>query len=363
MKKFGFIYILAFGIVLHACQTTSMISIDYLVPAEISFPKQIRRVGIVNNVSDLPGRIKPPTNADSVALAKSGGLIENYTLNGDPKIATESLSETLAAENYFDEVVIYDLALQEGQTPNDDHHLNREEVEELTQSLDVDMLISLEQIRIKVHRVVHPMDQLGFLGTVEAKVLPKINLYIANRNNPLMMINGNDSIFWEEIENSKINAQTRIVPDRQLIAEASGFAGTIPVKYITPSWHTAQRFLYSGGSAQMRDAAFFLQKNDWDNALKLWETIYAQQKGKKKLRAASNIALYYEMKDDLDNAYEWGIKALEQAKVADNISEDNEALNHATDYARIRFNLSDVIKRRAHFVKLKMQMDRFNDDF
>lgn len=361
MGKFYFICIFVFGIVLCACQTVSVISIDYLVPAEISFPEQIKRIGIVNNVSDLPGRITENVKTDSAQWDKRGGLIESYVVNGDPKIATESLAKALAAENYFDEVIICDSALQAGRLQGSESYLSRKEVNELIDDLDVDMLVSLEQIQIKAHRVIFPMDIIGFMGSVDAKVLPKVGLYIPNRTSPLLIINGNDSIFWEGSEKTKMDARTNIAPDKLLIAEASDFAGTIPVKYMTPRWSTAQRFLYANNSAQMRDAAFFVQKKEWDKALTIWKTIYEQQKGKKKLRAASNIALYYEIKDDLDEAYEWGSKALELAKVADKISDDNVISNRITDYARIRYNLFDLTKRRDDFTKLRIQMSRFFD--
>lgn len=362
MKKFDFIFIWAFVLIFHSCQTYSVISIDYLVPAEISFPQQIKRVGIVNNVSALPGRERAYDGLDSIVLVKSEGLIEKYTLNGDPRIATESLSEALAAESYFDEVIIYDMPLQSGGDKSAPH-LSKAEVEELIEELDVDMLISLEEIHIKVHRVVHPLDNIGFLGSVDAKVFPKISLYVPQRSTPFMMINGNDSIFWEDIERSKTDARTKIVPDRQLISEASDFAGGIPVKYITPRWNTASRYLYSGGSSQMRDATFFTQKREWDKALPIWQTIFEQQKGKKKLRAASNISLYYEINDDLEKAYEWGQKALELAKISDRITEKDTVMTDITDYARIWYNQLDLVERRDQFMKLKMQMDRFKNDF
>jgi hypothetical protein len=188
-------------------------------------------------------------------------------------------------------------------------------------------------------------------------------LYIASRNSPLVVINGNDSIFWEDIELTLTAARTKFVPDGQLIAEASGFAGTIPVKYMTPHWKTVSRIFYNNGSPEMRDAAFLVQGKHWDKAFALWETFFKKAKGIKKARAASNISLYYEMKDDLEKAHEWGEKALELARVADKIPEDENMINLSNDYVRIRYNQSILKERRSNFAMLKMQMSRFSDDF
>jgi tetratricopeptide (TPR) repeat protein len=340
-----------------------VLPIDYLVPAEVSFPAQIKRVGIVNNVGETPGRIAKNTVVDSILLEKTNGFLEQYWLNGDPKVTAEALAESLAGENYFDEVIICDSVLQASGAPKQAPFLSKEAVNALTERLDVDMLISLEEIQVEVKRQVFPMANIGFLGTVDAKVYPKVNLYIANRTSPLVMINGNDSISREDLVSTLIAARTKVVPDEQLIAEASDFAGALPVRYMTPHWKTAGRFFYDNGSPEMRDAAFFVRENRWDKAFALWETFFEKAKGIKKARAASNISLYYEMKDDLKKAHEWGAKALELAKVALQIPEDERTTSLSDDYTRIRYNQSILEERRSHFTALKMQMNRFNDDF
>jgi len=364
MKRLFFLHTAIFLILLQSCQTVNQLPIDYLVPADISFPAQIKKVAIINNVSESPGRIKEDSALDSILLIQTKGYLERYTLNGDPQIAIESLAESVASENYFNEVVICDSALHVSGAPKSEPHLNKSVINNLTSQLDVDMLIVLEQLQIKVQRQVFPMGEMGFLGNIDAKVYPRVSLYIPNRNTPLVLINGNDSIFWEEWGSTLLNARTKIAPDEQLITEASDFAGTIPIKYITPHWKTANRYIFINGSPEMRDAAFLLQNEDWEKALPIWEKAYHKYKGKKKARAASNISFYYEIKDDLDKAEEWGKKALDLMKVVDKIEGDVDSSKILSmDHAYIYHNQLDLAERRTKFSALKMQMDRFNDDF
>lgn len=363
MKKIYPICLIVFSIVFYSCQTVTLMPIDYLVPSDVSFPSQIKRVGIVNNVSESAGRITENAELDSILLKQSNGFMERYTLNGDPQVATEALAEAVAGANYFDEVVICDSALQASHTSKELHLIDREDVNQLITELDVDMLIALEQIQVKVQRQTYSMGELGYIGTVDAKVYPKVNLYIAKRNGPLIIINGNDSVFWEEMASTRENARKKVVPDEQLIAEASEFAGSIPLKYMLPYWETGDRFFYTSGSSEMRDAAFFVQSDEWDKALPLWEKVYASQKGKKKAQAASNISLYYEIKDDMDKAQEWGNRALEQMRIAEKIESDVKVENMSINYARIYFNQRSLTERKNNFSKLKMQMDRFENDF
>jgi hypothetical protein len=334
-----------------------VVPVDCLVPADVSFPAQIKRVGIVNNAGKTPG------------YKKTTESLEQYSISGDPAITAEALAESIAAENYFDEVIICDSALQASGTPKQTPFLSKETVNALTERLNVDLIISIEEIYIQVERRVFTAAGMEFAGMVSAKVHPKVYVYIANRNSPLVAINGNDSIFWEGIEPTSIAGHAKAVPDKQLIAEASAFAGTVPVKHIIPHWETNNRIFYHDGSPEMRDAAYFVQKNDWDKAFERWITYAGTAKGIKKARAASNISLYYEMKDELEKAHEWGKTALELARTAARKTPENRRTTSTAnttgtpdDYARIRYNQDILEKRINRFTTLKMQMSRFNSN-
>ena len=89
-----------------SCQSVEQLSIDYLLPADVSFPQQLKKVAIVNNVpadDSEPSVTKTETESD---------YIETATFSGNPAITAEALAQALAEGNYFDEVVICDSALQ-----------------------------------------------------------------------------------------------------------------------------------------------------------------------------------------------------------------------------------------------------------
>ena len=109
MAKYSFFLTLLSCLIFGSCQTIEQISIDYMMPAEINFPPELRRVAIVNNVSAIPDNkwieAEKPISGNEVARAIA------YT-HGDAGIATESLARAIADGNYFDEVVICDSALR-----------------------------------------------------------------------------------------------------------------------------------------------------------------------------------------------------------------------------------------------------------
>ena len=181
-------------------------------------------------------------------------------------------------------------------------------------------------------------------------------------------LRANDSIFWEEYGGSVTETFAHMIPDAQMLREASEFAGTIPVKQLLPFWKTGKRYLYTGGSVQMRDAAIFVRENSWDRAFELWEQVYnGTKKEKKKMKAALNIAVYYEMKDSLAKAEEWAVKAQQLAQKVDkkNIPENAAyaTIDDIPNYYLTTLYANELKERNSQLPKLKMQMERFNDDF
>ena len=126
----------------------------------------------------------------------------------------------------------------------------------------------------------------------------------ADRSTPMVTISAKDSIFWEETGNGPF-VQSHLINEEDLIKQASEFAGSIPVKKLLPYWKTANRYLFCGGSVNMRDAAVYAGDKKWGTAIELWKQTYATKKGKKKMQAAYNLAVGYEMQDSIATALDW----------------------------------------------------------
>lgn len=122
-----------------------------------------------------------------------------------------------------------------------------------------------------------------YYGTVDAKVYPTVSVYLPNRGTPMVTVNSKDSIFWEEAGNGPF-VQSHLISEEDVIKQASEFAGTIPVKKLLPYWKTAGRYLFCGGSVNMRDAAVYVREKQWETAIDLWKQTYATKKGRKRCR-------------------------------------------------------------------------------
>ena len=273
---------------LGACQTYEQVAIDYMIPAKITFPNEFRRVAIVNNVT---------TNAnDSI----------NF-LPADAKVASQQLAETIALTNYFDEVVICDSALRQKDASYRESFLNPKEIATLIKEMDVDFLISLEDVALKVERdTQYRPDWNAHQAVADMKVYSLVNVYSDRRTEPILKYVAQDSIFWESFGGTPENAGNSLPSRKVMIKEGSEFAGSIPVSYLIPHWQNANRTLLNNGSIHMRDAAFHVRETNWVEAFELWRNEYAPcKRQKRKMGSANKIAVYYEMTDDLTKRLPW----------------------------------------------------------
>lgn len=363
MVKYSSTLLFLFVLTFSACQSVEQISIDYMLPAEISFPSELKKIAIINNTSSTPENklISPGLSLKD----REDGIVRAVAYsNGKATITTEALAQAIANENYFDEIVICDSALRAHDILPRENTLTKEEVVQLTEDLDVDCLITLENLQLKATKIFRYIPEWQcFQGTLDVKTYPTIRVYLPNRKGPMVTVTSNDSVFWEIYGNSETYVRTHIIQDSKAMDEASEFAGSILVKSLVPYWKTAQRYVFTNGSVDMRDAAIFVREKSWDKAFKLWEQAYQSTKSdKKKMYTALNIALYYEMKDSIEEAETWAIKAQTLARRVDHVDDKKEFVD-AANFMHASLYVIELQERKSGLAKLNTQMRRFNDDF
>ena len=147
MTKYSYYLLLSCLMFLASCQTVEPLAIDYMLPADVSFPPSLKRVAIVNNMPEVPDNKPILTKEKKKDDFEIASRTDYY--NGNAAIATESLAEALAHENYFNEVVICDSALRAHDVTPREGALSQEETNRLVHDLDVDFLIALENVQIR----------------------------------------------------------------------------------------------------------------------------------------------------------------------------------------------------------------------
>lgn len=271
-----------------ACTTLQTISFERLQAADVSYPDQVRTVGVINYAP------QDKQERDSIL-----GL-----WNGDGMVTVESLAREIAATDYFNQVVVCDSALRPIGMGNEEI-LPMSQADSLIQTLGVDMLFAVEQVRIELKEgSLFHTELMVDVPAVDGVITPLVRAYVSGRNAPLFSISKTDTICWVVSPELTFG---------QIMQEASDFAATLPVSYLLPHWKEMNRYYFDGGNMEMRDAGVYIREQNWEGAAALWQKLYDGRKGKVKMRAAYNLALNYELQGDYERAKEYLDTALSLA--------------------------------------------------
>ena len=271
-----------------ACTTLQTISFERLQAADVSYPDQVRTVGVINYAP------QDEQERDSIL-----GL-----WNGDGKVTVESLAREIAATDYFNQVVVCDSALRPVGMGNEEI-LPMSQADSLIQALGVDMLFAVEQVRIELKEgSLFHTELMMDVPAVDGVITPLVRAYVSGRSAPLFSISKTDTICWVVSPELTFG---------QIMQEASDFAATLPVSYLLPHWKEMNRYYFDGGNMEMRDAGVYIREQNWEGAAALWQKLHDGRKGKVKMRAAYNLALNYELQGDYERAKEYLDTALSLA--------------------------------------------------
>ena len=286
MKKYTLYTILLSLVILSSCSSIQTLTFDQLCPAEVNFPYQISNVGVVNN---MPSRPEPKKNILTLGKVEAEG-----------KMTTETLAGYLADSKYFNQVIICDSALQEG---NESHTLTSGEIQDLADILGADLIFSLERIAIHTEkRDLYVQGSYEKWPVVYAKITPVLNVYSPLYSKPMHVLTVTDSLMWD--------MKAVILSDKELMEETARLVAYKLMPRLVPYWNTANRMYYSGAYTQLRNAGVAVEEHNWKEAAELWESFYRKTKSKKmKYKMAFNLALASEMAGNLEKAQQWLDKA------------------------------------------------------
>lgn len=111
----------------------------------------------------------------------------------------------------------------------------------------------------------------------------------------------------------------------------------------------------------MRDAAVSMRENDWDLAFDSWMLDYKGKSKKKKMRAAYNIGLYYEMKGDMQTAIKYVQEARDMAVGNARPKQDSTLMRLPEEWIFIDRYLNTLQQKELLLQKLNLQLERFNE--
>jgi len=292
LKKFLLLGIIS--MILFSCSTYYHFNLSVLKPATTNLPTRIQKIDIIN-YSYVPGinsfhdEYGQPINGFDSAFSWQYINSLNLLLANSPrfeirKIYSAPKSFSLRGKNF-------DLKLADSICKKD----------------SVDAAIILEKY---------------FVDGV--KTSEHMNFYYSND-----IVSTGDVVFWKiyDVASHKI-IDKYVVKDLIYVHTLSpywGFrrnvnifdktlesANRAAINYaqrIAPEWYTVDRYLYNLDNENFNKAIDYIKQNNWDNAVDSWKNCLGFKDKTVASKAAFNIAVACETKDELNIAIEWAAKS------------------------------------------------------
>ena len=275
MKKFlsSLIFPLSTLLFLTSCCEVLFISVDQMVPPEVIPKHKIRSVGVVSNFSQ-----------NNVVVVNDDALI----LPCDADTVKEQVAQTFANAGIMERVVVLDSLLYHPDSTTK-HVFTQAEVNALCHEMDVEMIYSIDYACLT-------------FNPAARFIARPLNAYLCSR----IYTPDNDSIRGTSILDKEtldywINDTKEIA---YLAPQIPHLLAQNAISPYLPSWKERERiFYYDRLCYELREAKVYVYENNWEAAHQHWQRLLDGAKLQThRFMAAYNLALYYEMTDDIDAA-------------------------------------------------------------
>lgn len=328
MKQSKTILAVVMSLLLSSCVSYNYVTFERLEAGDINYPESVRRVGVVNNMPHF----------NFVHMDENSSKFP--PLEGNGKMVADTLAYLLASADYFDYVLICDSMLQGMNTSfSEPYALSPQKVDSLMEAMKVDVLFSLDRVKVELSEW-YERNSWGspeYKG-VKAVVKPVMFAYISGRETPWFSISDADSLYYKwNMDLSQVLLQK----------EASAHSAYMLMEHLLPSWNMMERIYYASGYMELRDANVYVMADNWGDAFRLWKEAYDTKKGKKKMMAVFNMAVYYEAHDDTERSIECLEEALALVKPG------------SYDEGMMKLYMAQLKSRLEKRKRLEVQMKRF----
>ena len=313
-KNINILFLFLFAFLLGNCAGLKTITIESQEPAQVTLPKNVRSLLVVNNVVTQPKDI----GHTKKWLDKSE--IENFPIPMDSIaiIYTEALAQFLEEERYFDKVLYYNKPLRTDSDFLAQKPIMPEEMMQFRKEHDVDAIVSLDRFIIITNLEEKKTSGNKFIEET-TKIQSIIRVYMPTLNGEIPAIHYLDSVKLkapvsfnlEKNSDQLSNFLTKLFPQDNMRRDFLKERVVVPAaekmtKALSPHWETQDRWYYTLSNATMQNGEYYADQSKWDEAVVKWEEFFNANKNTiNKAKAASNIALAYEMLEDMEQAYSW----------------------------------------------------------
>ncbi|MFH0867386.1 MAG: DUF6340 family protein [Bacteroidota bacterium] len=312
------IFLVFYITLLSSCGTTSGVSMEVLVPAQINLPKHIKKVGVLNR--------SMPAKGDWVTNVLEGFISgESIMADKDASInCVQGLVDILNENPRLGAVLVTAQKLKGTGTREWPDALAWTTVDSLCKAYNVDAIVSLETFdsdilfstgKNLVKTTIDKKDTMvnEFFSDLKVNVNAGWRIY---DNVDKKQVDQNlfvDEKGWLTKGWTADEALKKLPAKRDAINGAGLFAGDQYGIRISPAWTNVYRSYFTKGKKQdgFKQAKKWVKQQNWEQAVNIWTNIAKTSDSKNVGRAYYNLAVASEVDGDLETAYTYVKKALE----------------------------------------------------
>ncbi|NPA36743.1 MAG: hypothetical protein GXO47_07830 [Chlorobi bacterium] len=301
--KFQYILFLV-TLVAAGCSSYSELNYEILRPAKYSVPPEIKTVVLVDN-----SVVFPDTNVNVIRVGDEIVKVDTTKVQDYTKFVLNTVWEELGNRHFFDTVFIDSIHYKMISKRGPVEKLSQKQIAEICNKFGVDAIVSLDAYRYTNNIKVNDMGDYEYYSTYDASAIHLWRIYDCHSGNIMNVHLQKDTIFWEGYGNS-LNQSLAGFPSFSDATHAIGsYLAYKYVDYVAPHWEEVTRRLYTSGNMNFLNATEWLNKGNWVEAEKIWNYIYRNGPEKARIKAALNLAVAFERKGNIKQAYEWAHKA------------------------------------------------------
>lgn len=320
MKKKGTVWgSILLSIFCVACSSTHYISIETYHPAEITFPKNVGKVVVVNNAVTQPAEL-----GHSRELF---GKLSSDTIKADSAVweACEFLMQVLAEQKFFNDVLLLKDTVRIDESYFIDRKLSSEQVKNICERSGADAIISVDRLLFNVRSEISARAEGYVIGNVNVHITGLIRSYLPNRVNPLVTIEVMDSVYWNQDAGNLVWLRMVLPSGEEAIKDAAKYVMTKNYTNFVPHWRNETRWYYTEGGARWQEATVLAKNEKWTKAALRWEHLYMNERSSlKKAKAALNLALVMELQENFEKALDWANKGMSLFKKAGEVKNEKD---------------------------------------
>lgn len=286
---------LCFILFLSSCVTYNKINIDVLQPSAYAFPEPVNQIIVLNNAKEQASNVghtnyKKTINYNIPNPKKKKIKEVNISVDSTITACLYNVNNTLNSTGLFTKVLKSKKLNNSTIAPYNSY--------KFFESYDADALLVLERLTYQDNFTLLTNKIYGN-EEYEIEVIVKSNwsLYFSEQSSQIYTFEVSNTLYWDEQDADRADCILQTVYEN----------GNNAAQRISPNWEQVSRLYFTNISYVYKEIEEAIALDDWTTAAKRWKAIYDNQRKDNKTKGymAYNLALYFEMKNDLEASLSW----------------------------------------------------------